>query len=206
MYGECQKTPELPGCKEGAEWKKSILDVIPQNEAFDSQRDLASRELELRYHCGPYVCGEGKYKPPDYQDLVNIGICDFQLDICASDVQVGQSVNSKYFRDCSLNEVKLTDLDAVYGLDPTVMSGEGIRTSENAAYIAARNKLLQLKLRRESRGEEEVYIAKKELEEEKQLKIDDELYEEQQKSRRIKLVGILAVVALIILIVILNIR
>lgn len=206
MYADCEKTPDIPGCKEALAWKKSILDVIPANAAFDSQRELSAREIELRYHCGTEVCSKDKYKPPDYKDLESMGLCNFQLDICSSDVQVGESVNSKYFRDCSLNEMAFTDLDSVYGLDPSVMYGGDIRTAENAAYVAAKNKILQLKLKREQRAKEEEYRAKKELEEEKQLKIQDDKYEEETKSNRIKLVAALVVAALIILIVILNLR
>lgn len=206
MYADCEKTPDIPGCREANGWKNSILDLVPKNAAFDSQRELASRELDLRRHCGTEVCSGDKYRPPDYKDLQSIGLCSFQLDICASDVQVGETMESKYFRDCSLNETPFIDLDSVYGLDSSVMYGGEIRTAENAAYVAAKNKILQLKLRREQRAEEEEYRAKKELEKEKQIEIQDEKYDEDTKKKRIMIVVVLAVLALIILVAILNLR
>jgi len=206
MYADCEKTPDIPGCKESNGWKNSILELVPNNITFDSQRKLASRELDLRRHCGTEVCSDDKYRPPDYKDLQSIGLCNFQLDICASDVQVGETTESKYFRNCSLNETPFIDLDSVYGLDPSVMYGGGIRTAENAAYVAAKNKILQLKLRREQRAQEEEYRAKKEIEEEKKIKIQDDKYDEETKGNRVKLIAALVVAALIILIIILNLR
>jgi len=206
MYADCEKTPDIPGCREANAWKSSILEVVPKNAAFDSQRELASREIDLRRHCGTEVCSKDKYRPPDYKDLENMGLCTFQLDICASDVQVGESMNAKYFRDCSLNETPFIDLDSVYGLDSSVMYGGEIRTAENAAFVAAKNKLLQLKLRREQRAEEEEYRAKEELEREKQIEIQDEKDDEDTKKKRIMIVVGLAVLALIILVTILNLR
>ena len=131
-----------------------FLRTIPTNSAFDSQRELASREISLRYHCASNVCSSNKYRPPVYQDVEGLGLCNFQLNICASDVNVGESINSKYFRDCSINQMDFVDLDSVYGQDQGVQALLGLRTGENAALIAAKNKQLQLALRAEEREAE----------------------------------------------------
>lgn len=154
LYKDCDANTTIPGCKEAVEWKNSVIDLIPTNSAFDSQRELASREISLRYHCASNVCSSNKYRPPVYQDVEGLGLCNFQLNICASDVNVGESINSKYFRDCSINQMDFVDLDSVYGQDQGVQALLGLRTGENAALIAAKNKQLQLALRAEEREAE----------------------------------------------------
>ena len=161
IFEDCDAKPDIPGCKEGKEWEKSILDAVPDNPKFGSQKALASREIALRYHCGPDVCGEDKYRPPEYEDYKQLGRCDFKLDLCASDVQVGETINSKYFRDCTLNNVKFSDLDAVYAQDASVQAILGLRTAENASLIAAENKKHKLKLRAQDRRRRAQELADK---------------------------------------------
>jgi len=207
MYKDCDLNPDIPGCKEGNEWKNSIVNVIPEGEAFDAQRNMASTEIALRYHCGDDVCGDDKYKPPDYQDLVNVGRCDFQLNMCASDVNVGESVNAKYFRDCSINEVEFQDLDSVYAQDQSVQAILGLRTGENAALIAAKNKRLQLQLRAEQREKQaQLDEAREAGDTERVEKLQEILdsYEDKKESKKRMLFIILAIATLLI-IAILNI-
>jgi hypothetical protein len=153
------------------------------------------------------VCGDDKYKPPDYQDLVNVGRCDFQLNVCASDVNVGESVNAKYFRDCSINEVEFQDLDSVYAQDQSVQAILGLRTGENAALIAAKNKRLQLQLRAEQREKQAQLDEAREAGDTERVKKLQEIldsYEDKKESKKIMLFIILAIAALLI-IAILNI-
>ena len=81
--------------------------------------------------------------------------------MCASDVQVGETINSKYFRDCTLNNVKFSDLDAVYAQDESVQAILGLRTAENASLIAAENKKYKLKLRAQDRRRRAQELADK---------------------------------------------
>lgn len=151
---DCEANPTIPGCKENIEWRESLIGVIPDKQEFAQQKELAAREIQSRYHCDDRACGGDKYLPPEYYDLIAVGRCDFQLNICASEVLVGESVNSKYFRDCSINDVNFQDLDAVYAQDQAVQAILGLRTGENAALIAAKNKQLQLELRAADREAE----------------------------------------------------
>lgn len=161
IFEDCDEKPDIPGCKEGKAWEKSILDSIPNHPKFGTQKALAAREIALRYHCGSDVCGDDKYKPPEYDDYVQLGRCDFKLDLCASDVQVGESINSKYFRDCTINNVSFTDLDSVYAQDASVQAILGLRTAENASLIAAENKKYKLKLRAQDRRKKAQELADK---------------------------------------------
>lgn len=206
LYKDCDIDQEIPGCKESNEWKNSIIGVIPSGTEFDSQRELASREIGLRYHCGTEVCSEDKYRPPIYQDIQNVGRCDFQLNICASDVNVGQSVNAKYFRDCSINQVDFVDLDSVYAQDASVQSILGLRTGENAALIAAKNKRLQLELRSIERQKEAERQAELDDDTTNKIKKIEEVKDayEKQKDTKLKLTIVASIIVLIIIVAILN--
>ncbi len=112
---------------------------------------MAERELKARYHCGGRACPHDKYRPPEYHDLAAIGRCNIKLNICSSNVTTEESIAAKYFRDCSINNIVAEDMDSVLALDEGAQALFGMRTSENAAYIAAKNKKLQLAIRANDR-------------------------------------------------------
>lgn len=202
IFEDCDAKPNLPGCKEGKEWEKTILDSIPDHPKFGTQKALAAREIALRYHCGSDVCGDDKYKPPEYDDYVKLGRCDFKLDLCASDVQVGESINSKYFRDCTINNIKFTDLDSVYAQDQSVQAILGLRTSENASLIAAENKKYKLKLRAKDRRKKAQELADKMARHDEKLKRIEEIgitqQEQADKKRNLMLLGAGAGILLVV--------
>jgi hypothetical protein len=204
---DCDANPNIPGCKENNEWRDSLVGVIPDNEEFADQKALAVREIQSRYHCNDRACGEDKYLPPEYYDLIAVGRCDFQLNICASDVNVGESINTKYFRDCSINDVEFQDLDSVYVQDVNVQSILGLRTGENAALVAAKNKQLQLELRAKEREADAERQAAAETEQTEQLERIESIEEEyeRKKENRKRLMLILLAMAVLIVIVILNV-
>jgi hypothetical protein len=205
---DCTANPNIPGCKEGNEWKNSLTSVIPGGASFDSARNLINIEAPARYYCEWVgACTDDKYKPPEYNDLLNTGRCTWKLNICASNVNVGESINAKFFRDCSINEVVFTDLDSVYAQDPSVQVLLGLRTGENAALIAAKNKKLQLELRAQGRIEEADRLAKLDEQEtirlEKLDKIRQEIENKNENKKRLLLVLLGAAVLISILILIL---
>jgi len=119
--------------------------------------------------------------------------------MCSSDVDVGESINSRFFRDCTIGEMGFTDLDSVYGLDSSVMYGGEIRTAENAAYVAAKNKQLQLEIRKEDREKEEERQAEQEILEIERLKKLEEIREEYEENRNKKILTIAFIIAIIII-------
>jgi hypothetical protein len=205
---DCTANPDIPGCKEGNEWKNSLTSVIPGGTSFDSARNLINIEAPARYYCEWVgACTDDKYKPPEYNDLLNTGRCTWKLNICASNVNVGESINAKFFRDCSINEVVFTDLDSVYAQDPSVQVLLGLRTGENAALIAAKNKKLQLELRAQGRIEEADRLAKLDEQEtirlEKLDKIRQDIENKNENKKRLLLVLLGAALLISILILIL---
>ena len=201
---DCNAKPDLPGCKEGKAWEKQILDVIPDNDNFSAQKALAARELALRYHCTKDVCGDDTYKPPEYEDYKQLGRCDFNLNICASDVQVGETVNSKYFRDCTIRNLNYSDLDAANDQDQSVQAILGIRTAENAALIASENKKYKLKLRaKERRKRAEEAANKMELEIDRIKGIEDDIYA--QREGRDTVMRVITGASILLVIWILNV-
>lgn len=201
---DCNAKPNLPGCKEGKAWEKQILDVIPDTEKFSAQKSLAARELALRYHCTKDVCGDDKYKPPEYEDYKQLGRCDFNLNICASDVQVGETINSKYFRDCTIRNVDYSDLDAAYDQDPSVQAILGIRTAENASLIASENKKYKLKLRAEERRKKaEEAAIKAALESDRIQQLEEDVTA--QKDKRDTIMTVISGVSILLIIWILNV-
>ena len=148
---DCDAEPDIPGCKENIEWKDEILKAIPDKPAFANQKAMAERELKARYHCGGRACPHDKYRPPEYHDLAALGRCNVKLNICSSNVTTESSIAAKYFRDCSINNIVAEDMDAWYSTEDNLQTMTGIRTSENAAYIAAKNKKLQLAIRAKDR-------------------------------------------------------
>ena len=148
---DCDAEPDIPGCKENIEWKDEILSAIPDKPAFANQKAMAERELKARYHCGGRACPHDKYRPPEYHELMNIGRCNLKLNICSSNVTTEESIAAKYFRDCSINNIVAENMDSVLALDEGAQALFGMRTAENAAHIAAKNKKLQLAIRANDR-------------------------------------------------------
>jgi hypothetical protein len=204
---DCDANPDIPGCKESNAWRDSLVDAIPDKEEFKGQKDIAVREIQSRYHCGNRACSDDKYLPPEYYDLIDVGRCDFQLNICASDVNVGESIDTKYFRDCSINEVAFQDLDSVYAQDVSVQAILGLRTGENAALIAAKNKKLQLEIRADEREKEAERQASADAGQLARLDAIEEVRQAQQekKENRNRLILILAAVAILLVLAILNV-
>lgn len=205
---DCTANPDIPGCKEGNEWKNSLTSVIPGGTSFDSARRIINIEAPDRYYCEWVgACTDDKYKPPEYNDLLNTGRCTWKLNMCASNVNVGESINAKFFRDCSINEVVFTDLDSVYAQDPSVQVMLGLRTGENAALIAAKNKKLQLELRAQGRIEEADRLAKLDEQEtirlEKLDKIRQDIENKNENKKRLLLVLLGAAILISMLILIL---
>jgi hypothetical protein len=205
---DCTTNPDIPGCKEGNEWKNSLTSVIPGGTSFDSARRIINIEAPDRYYCEWVgACTDDKYKPPEYNDLLNTGRCTWKLNMCASNVNVGESINAKFFRDCSINEVVFTDLDSVYAQDPSVQVMLGLRTGENAALIAAKNKKLQLELRAQGRIEEADRLAKLDEQEtirlEKLDKIRQDIENKNENKKRLLLVLLGAAILISMLILIL---
>jgi hypothetical protein len=197
---KCTEYPDAPGCAEGNEWLKSLTDVIPAEPEFDSARSILTLEAPQRYHCNWVgACGEGKLKPQEYHDLMNTGRCEWKLNMCSSDVDVGESINSRFFRDCTIGEMGFTDLDSVYGLDSSVMYGGEIRTAENAAYVAAKNKQLQLEIRKEDREKAAERQAEQEILEIDRLKKVEEIREEYEENRNKKILTAAFIIAIIII-------
>lgn len=204
---DCTANPDIPGCKEGNEWKNSLTSVIPEGTSFDSARRIINIEAPERYYCNWVgACTDDKYKPLEYDDLLNTGRCTWKLNMCASDVNVGESINANFFRDCSINEVVFTDLDSVYAQDPNVQVMLGLRTGENAALIAAKNKKLQLELRAQGRIEEADRLAK--LDEQETIRLekldnirqDIENKNENKKQLLLVLLGAAILISMLILI------
>lgn len=199
---DCEASPNIPGCKENNEWRDQLVGVIPDKAEFAQQKELAIREMQSRYHCENRACSDDKYRPPEYFDLLDVGRCDFKINICASEVIVGDSVNSKYFRDCSINNMEFQDLDAVYAQDQGVQALLGLRTGENAALIAAKNKQLQLELRAAGREAEADRLAAAEAGYSNRLNaiesIEDAYLEKKEKRKRIILILIAIVIILVI--------
>ena len=205
---DCTTNPDIPGCKEGNEWKNSLTSVIPGGTSFDSARRIINIEAPDRYYCEWVgACTDDKYKPPEYNDLLNTGRCTWKLNMCASNVNVGESINAKFFRDCSINEVVFTYLDSVYAQDPSVQVMLGLRTGENAALIAAKNKKLQLELRAQGRIEEADRLAKLDEQEtirlEKLDKIRQDIENKNENKKRLLLVLLGAAILISMLILIL---
>ena len=204
---DCTTNPDIPGCKEGNEWKNSLTSVIPGGTSFDSARRIINIEAPDRYYCEWVgACTDDKYKPPEYNDLLNTGRCTWKLNMCASNVNVGESINAKFFRDCSINEVVFTDLDSVYAQDASVQSILGLRTGENAALIAAKNKRLQLELRSIERQKEAERQAELDDDTTNKIKKIEEVKDayEKQKDTKLKLTIVASIIVLIIIVAILN--
>jgi len=137
----CDTDPSMAGCSEGREWADKVIQGIPISDKYDSQRNIATTELNARLHCAPGVCyGSDKYKPvTELQDLNMTTDCNYQIKICASEVDIGLMVDSTMFVECDLNEPAQEYVNNMYR-DPNY------RSPEMSAVVAAQQKIYRQKL------------------------------------------------------------
>jgi hypothetical protein len=137
----CDTDPSMVGCSEGREWADKVIQGIPISDKYDSQRNIATTELNARLHCAPGVCnGSDKYKPvTELQDLNMTTDCNYQIKICATEVDIGLMVDSTMFVECDLNEPAQEYVNNMYR-DPNY------RSPENSAVVAAQQKIYRQKL------------------------------------------------------------
>ena len=132
----CDTDPSMVGCSEGREWADKVIQGIPISDKYDSQRNVATTELNARLHCAPGVCnGSDKYKPvTELQDLNMTTDCNYQIKICATEVDIGLMVDSTMFVDCELNEPAQEYVNNMY-------NNPNYRNPENSAAVAAEQKI-----------------------------------------------------------------
>lgn len=137
----CDTDPSMVGCSEGREWADKVIQGIPISDKYDSQRNIATTELNARLHCAPGVCnGSDKYKPvTELQDLNMTTDCNYQIKICATEVDIGLMVDSTMFVECDLNEPAQEYVNNMYR-DPNY------RSPEMSAVVAAQQKIYRQKL------------------------------------------------------------
>jgi len=137
----CDTDPSMAGCTEGREWADKVIQGIPISDKYDSQRSVATTELNARLHCAPGVCnGSDKYKPvTELQDLNMTTDCNYQIKICATEVDIGLMVDSTMFVDCDLNEPAQEYVNNMYQ-DPNY------RSPEMSAVVAAQQKIYRQEL------------------------------------------------------------
>jgi hypothetical protein len=132
----CDTDPSMAGCSEGREWADKVIQGIPISDKYDSQRNVATTELNARLHCAPGVCnGSDKYKPvTELQDLNMTTDCNYQIKICATEVDIGLMVDSTMFVECDLNEPAQEYVNNMY-------RNPNYRSPENSAVVAAAQKI-----------------------------------------------------------------
>jgi hypothetical protein len=137
----CDTDPSMAGCSEGREWADKVIQGIPISDKYDSQRNVATTELNARLHCAPGVCnGSDKYKPvTELQDLNMTTDCNYQIKICATEVDIGLMVDSTMFVDCDLNEPAQEYVNNMY-------RNPNYRSPENSAVVAAAQKIYRQSL------------------------------------------------------------
>jgi len=209
VKGKCTENPDIPGCKEGNEWMNRLLEVIPDRSEFDNARRLIEIEAPDRFHCEwVNACGEDKFKPTEYNDLINVGKCTWKTNVCASDVKADSAIDTSFFRDCTITEVGFHDLDSVYAMDPSIQAILGLRTAENSSVVAARNKELKLELRAQDRqayaDAEAMRLAGVDAEVERIQRIGEAQEEKVRKQTQLLMVGV--GVSILLVILILNIK
>tara|TARA_Y100000361_G_scaffold143643_1_gene150880 strand:- start:1501 stop:2034 length:534 start_codon:yes stop_codon:yes gene_type:complete len=131
----------MVGCTEGKEWAEQVIKGIPISDKYDSQRRVATTELNARLHCAPGVCdGSDKYKPvTELQDLNMTTDCNYQIKICASEVDIGLMTDSTMFVDCQLNEPAKEYVNNMY-------QNPNYRDPKTAATVAAAQKIYRQSL------------------------------------------------------------
>tara|TARA_B000000475_G_scaffold270825_1_gene267232 strand:+ start:116 stop:757 length:642 start_codon:yes stop_codon:yes gene_type:complete len=137
----CDTDPSMVGCAEGKEWAEQVIKGIPISDKYDSQRRVATTELNARLHCAPGVCdGSDKYKPvTELQDLNMTTDCNYQIKICASEVDIGLMTDSTMFVDCQLNEPAKEYINNMY-------QNPNYRDPKTAATVAAAQKIYRQSL------------------------------------------------------------
>ena len=137
----CDTDPSMAGCTEGREWADKVIKGIPISDKYDSQRKVATTELNARLHCAPGVCnGSDKYKPvTELQDLNMTTDCNYQIKICASEVDIGLMVDSDMFIECNLNEPAKEYVNNMY-------QNPNYRDPKTAATVAAAQKIYRQSL------------------------------------------------------------
>ena len=137
----CDTDPSMVGCAEGKEWAEQVIKGIPISDKYDSQRRVATTELNARLHCAPGVCnGSDKYKPvTELQDLNMTTDCNYQIKICASEVDIGLMVDSTMFVECNLNEPAKEYVNNMY-------QNPNYRDPKTAATVAAAQKIYRQSL------------------------------------------------------------
>ena len=97
--------------------------------------------MNARLHCAPGVCNcSDKYKPvTELQDLNMTTDCNYQIKICATEVDIGLMVDSTMFVECDLNEPAQEYVNNMYR-DPNY------RSPEMSAVVAAQQKIYRQKL------------------------------------------------------------
>tara|TARA_B100001540_G_C15718844_1_gene602050 strand:+ start:450 stop:1091 length:642 start_codon:yes stop_codon:yes gene_type:complete len=137
----CDTDPSMVGCAEGKEWAEQVIKGIPISDKYDSQRRVATTELNARLHCAPGVCnGSDKYKPvTELQDLNMTTDCNYQIKICASEVDIGLMTDSTMFVECNLNEPAKEYVNNMY-------QNPNYRDPKTAATVAAAQKIYRQSL------------------------------------------------------------
>ena len=137
----CDTDPSMVGCAEGREWAEQVIKGIPISDKYDSQRRVATTELNARLHCAPGVCnGSDKYKPvTELQDLNMTTDCNYQIKICASEVDIGLMTDSTMFVECDLNEPAKEYVNNMY-------RNPNYRDPKNSAVVAAEQKIYRQSL------------------------------------------------------------
>lgn len=137
----CDTDPSMVGCAEGKEWAEQVIKGIPISDKYDSQRRVATTELNARLHCAPGVCnGSDKYKPvTELQDLNMTTDCNYQIKICASEVDIGLMTDSTMFVDCQLNEPAKEYVNNMY-------QNPNYRDPKTSAIVAAEQKIYRQSL------------------------------------------------------------
>ena len=137
----CDTDPSMVGCAEGREWADQVIKGIPISDKYDSQRKVATTELNARLHCAPGVCnGSDKYKPvTELQDLNMTTDCNYQIKICASEVDIGLMVDSTMFVECNLNEPAKEYVNNMY-------RSPNYRDPKTSAVVAAEQKIYRQSL------------------------------------------------------------
>lgn len=103
VYLDCKKNLQMPGCDKAMEWVETTLEAVPDTQG--PHKAVARLELMERLHCPARVCvGANKYKPKILDDLRGASPCSFKLDICLQDVNVGGSIDSEVFSECTQNK------------------------------------------------------------------------------------------------------
>ena len=179
----CDTDPSMVGCAEGKEWAEQVIKGIPISDKYDSQRRVATTELNARLHCAPGVCdGSDKYKPvTELQDLNMTTDCNYQIKICASEVDIGLMTDSTMFVDCQLNEPAKEYVNNMY-------QNPNYRDPKTSAVVAAEQKIYRQSLIDEAAKQER-------LKKEKEL-MDAPLFNVTKNQKYVIIVAIILILFL----------